>query len=159
VYTTVLVAQRPNSRSQVVRAQDGEQIFGTSLIKVSPQTGVPSLALALMRTAPNGRSGVHVHERADQLVLIVAGSGYVRLGDDRSQIGIGDTVYVPRGTWHEFGAGAQGMEAQEIFVPAGVEQEFREANRLTDGGKKSMSLAEMNRIAGKYGSHYKDPGQ
>jgi len=158
-YTAALVAQQVNSRGQVVRAQDGERIFGTSLIKVSPQSGVPNLAMALMRTPPNGRSGVHAHDKADQLVLIVRGSGYVRPGDDRTEIGVGDTIYVPRGVWHEFAAGAAGMEAQEIFVPAGVEQEFREVDRVSAGGKKPISLDEMNRIASKYGSRYKDPGQ
>jgi hypothetical protein len=81
--TTGLNGHRSSSRGQVVRVQEGERIFGTSLIKVSPRSGVPSPAMALMRTAPNGRSGVHVHERADQLVLVVRGSGYVRLAEDR----------------------------------------------------------------------------
>ena len=159
IFTTAFGAQRTASRGQVVRAQEGEPIFGTSLIKVSPRNGVPRFAMALMRTAPNGRSGVHVHERADQLVLVVGGSGYVQLAENRTEIGIGDTIYVPRGVWHEFGAGSEGMEGQEIFVPAGVEQEFREADRVSDGGKRPISLDETNRTARKYGSRYKDPGQ
>ncbi len=44
LFTTALGAQRVNSRGQVVRAQEGERIFGSSLIKVSPQSGAPNLA-------------------------------------------------------------------------------------------------------------------
>ncbi|MGH9254014.1 MAG: cupin domain-containing protein [Vicinamibacterales bacterium] len=112
-----------------------------------------------MRTAPSGRSGVHVHDRADQLVLVVRGTGYVLLADSRTEISVGDAIYVPHGVWHEFGAGPAGMEAQEIFVPPGVEQEFREADRASDGGTKPMTLNEVSRIARKYGSRYRDLGQ
>lgn len=51
------------------------------------------------------------------------------------------------------------MEAYEIFVPAGVEQEFREADQASNGGRRLMTLEEVNRIAGKYGTRYKDLGQ
>lgn len=144
----------------VLRAEEGERIFGNSFITVSPATTrAVTLTVAVMRTPPNGRSGVHVHDGADQVVFVVRGSGVATYADMRVSIREGDTVYVGRGVWHEFAAGPGGMEALEIFSPAGVEQGFREVDQATRGSARSLTLDELNDIGRKYGDRYQDVGR
>jgi quercetin dioxygenase-like cupin family protein len=149
----------PIPAGYVLHADEGEPVFGNSLIKVSPRTGAPNVALALMRTNPNGRSGLHIHHRADQIVLVTKGSGFATIGDMRTPITVGDTIFIPRGVWHEVGASTEGMEAVEIFEPGDAADEFRASDRASDGGKRTLTLDELNAISARYGSQFKDVGQ
>jgi hypothetical protein len=50
------------------------------------------------------REGVarHVHERADEVIYVVAGEGAIRIGDDSATVRAGSLVVVPNGTGHAF---------------------------------------------------------
>jgi mannose-6-phosphate isomerase-like protein (cupin superfamily) len=44
----------------------------------------------------------HRHDRHDLLVVMLRGSGGMRLGDEERPVGAGSILYVPRGTAHAF---------------------------------------------------------
>ena len=140
----------------VLQADAGERIFGTSFIKVSPRSGAPNVAVVIGPTDPNRRSGVHVHDLADQIVLVTHGSGFAVLDGKRTPLATGDTVFIPRGVWHDVGAGTEGMQTAEIFVPGGVEEEMREVDRATDSGTRPITLDQLNAIAGRHGTRHQE---
>jgi hypothetical protein len=44
----------------------------------------------------------HVHDRADEIIYVVAGEGAVRIGEDASPVKAGSLVVVPNGSAHAF---------------------------------------------------------
>lgn len=64
------------------------------------------LQLTLMSIPEGGDIGAEIHRDTDQVFLIKAGQGIVRIGSCREKmnsqrrVGEGDAVFVPAGTWH-----------------------------------------------------------
>ena len=44
----------------------------------------------------------HVHERADEIIYVVAGEGAVRIGEETNAVRAGSLVVVPNGSGHAF---------------------------------------------------------
>jgi len=57
-----------------------------------------SLAEAVV--LPGQETLLHKHLRTEELYHITAGQGLMTLGDDRFEVGVGDTVLIPPGTAH-----------------------------------------------------------
>jgi mannose-6-phosphate isomerase-like protein (cupin superfamily) len=57
-----------------------------------------SLAEAVV--LPGQETLLHQHLRTEELYHITAGHGLMTLGDDRFEVGVGDTVLIPPGTAH-----------------------------------------------------------
>ena len=57
-----------------------------------------SLAEAIV--APGQTTALHRHHRSEELYHITAGRGRMTLGDERFEVGPGDTVCIPPGTPH-----------------------------------------------------------
>lgn len=57
-----------------------------------------SLAEAVVR--PGARTRRHRHRRTEELYHFLAGEGRMELGDQRFDVGPGDTVHIPPGTPH-----------------------------------------------------------
>ncbi len=55
----------------------------------------------------------HLHPDAEEVVIVTAGSGWHRVGDQAFRIGVGDIVFVPINTPHS--AGADGPEDMTIL--------------------------------------------
>ena len=49
----------------------------------------------------------HRHDHID-VFTVERGGGTVQVGDERSAVGVGDSVVVPVGAWHHLEAGADG---------------------------------------------------
>lgn len=65
------------------------------------------------------REQPHRHDRHDLIVVMVRGSGTMRLGSEIRPVGPGSVLYVPRGTAHAFAneSGAPAL-AYAVYVPA-----------------------------------------
>jgi len=57
-------------------------------------------SLAEARVAPGGRTTLHRHHRTEELYHVLAGRGRMTLGDERFDVGPGDTVAIAPGTAH-----------------------------------------------------------
>lgn len=65
---------------------------------VAPLFASPSVSAQAISTAT--ALPLHVHERHEETVYVVAGRGRMRMGEEWFEIGPGTLVHVPRGTPH-----------------------------------------------------------
>jgi len=65
------------------------------------------------------REQPHRHDAHDLIVVMLSGSGFMRLGDEERPVGPGSILYVPRGTVHAFrNAGSEPASAYAVYTPA-----------------------------------------
>jgi mannose-6-phosphate isomerase-like protein (cupin superfamily) len=58
-------------------------------------------SLAEATVPPGGETQEHYHRASEEIYLFTHGSGRVRLGDEESDVMVGDTVVIPPGTPHK----------------------------------------------------------
>lgn len=73
-----------------------------------------------------GTSPVHVHEREDETILVLSGSGVIWAGDKRWELQPGDTAFLPRGLPHTY-LFTSDTELLTVCNPSGMEEFFRAA--------------------------------
>ncbi|MCF6211061.1 MAG: cupin domain-containing protein [Gammaproteobacteria bacterium] len=57
-------------------------------------------SLAEATVAPDETTALHRHRESEELYHITAGRGRMHLGDERFEVGVGDTVCIPPGMPH-----------------------------------------------------------
>lgn len=78
----------------------------------------PHAQLVVMSIPAGGEIGEEVHDKVDQVVSIVEGSGEAVLDDVPSQIGDGDLVLVPAGTKHNVrNVGTGDLKLYTVYAP------------------------------------------
>jgi mannose-6-phosphate isomerase-like protein (cupin superfamily) len=78
---------------------------------VREDVGAEGVGLTWYRMNPGRRTGFgHRHDTVEELYVVLAGSGRVKLGDDILDLRRGDVVRVAPATVREFEAGGAGME-------------------------------------------------
>lgn len=85
--------------------------------------------LTLVRSSMAGGAGspVHVHERDDETVHLIAGEGEFWVGDQHWTLRSGDTAFLPRGVPHTYAFTSERAEILAVCNPSGMEHFFREA--------------------------------
>lgn len=58
-------------------------------------------SLAEARLPPGGETAEHFHRTSEEIYHFVSGLGRVRVGDEESEVGPGETVVIPPGTRHK----------------------------------------------------------
>jgi mannose-6-phosphate isomerase-like protein (cupin superfamily) len=61
-------------------------------------------AVSISVVEPGAGAPLHVHPDVDEVLVVVAGTLDVRLGDERCQVGPDHTLAIPRGVPHAFTA-------------------------------------------------------
>ena len=83
----------------------GEARFANSDLETE-QTGV-----SVHRLKPGARQAFgHRHEEAEEVYVVIAGSGRVKLDDDIVEVGDRDAIRISAGTMHALEAGPEGLE-------------------------------------------------
>lgn len=107
--------------------------------------------LAVFRSTMRGgtASPVHVHEREDETVTLIDGTAIFWVGDQRWEVGAGDTVFMPRGLPHAYSFTSETADMFTVCNPAGMEEFFRAigwdlAQPLPEGW--SPDFAKMNEV-------------
>jgi mannose-6-phosphate isomerase-like protein (cupin superfamily) len=73
--------------------------------------GAKGIGLAHYRVNPGQRIGFgHTHHEAEEVYLVLSGSGRFKVDDDVFDVGPQDLVYCPPGTVRAWEAGDEGME-------------------------------------------------
>jgi mannose-6-phosphate isomerase-like protein (cupin superfamily) len=73
------------------------------------------LGLSFFRYAPGYRGrGGHSHREQEEVYVVVAGSGRIKLDDEIVELGVWDVVRVAPGTVRGFEGGAEGLEVLAI---------------------------------------------
>src|SRR5438552_2798516 len=78
-------------------------------VLVSPATGARHVTFNYIRYAPHAEFPQHLHDRSEDVFLVLEGSGWFKEGDRLTPIGPGDVVFVPPGEMHGTVAGPQAM--------------------------------------------------
>lgn len=102
------------------------------------------------RTATGGPPA-HVHRDHEELFYVLEGS-YIFVRDRAElELGVGDSIVVPRGTRHYFRTVVAQSRTLILIVPAGLEGFFREMGTALAAGM--TPLEAMTALSVRYDSH------
>ena len=94
------------------RAEGMEGRFGRSVL------GAQDIGVSHWRYAPNFRSpAAHSHREQEEVYVVVAGSGRVRLGDEVREIRQWDAIRVAPAVLRQFEAGPDGLDLLAVGGP------------------------------------------
>ncbi|WP_157434148.1 MULTISPECIES: cupin domain-containing protein [Actinoalloteichus] len=123
--------------------------FLDGALLLSGQDTDDAFALLEMRLGPEQGPDPHLHRDEDEYFHVVEGSYRFRIGDTTLDCGPGDVVKVGRGVPHQLTAGPAGGRHLTMFVPAGPEGWFIEADSLARRGE--LNLATLGPLFERYG--------
>lgn len=115
-------------------------------------------ALSIIYGEANPFNGppTHVHEREDEIFIVLDGEVVFEVDGRRFSRGPMGTAFLPRGMPHSFMTGAKGARCLTVLTPGGFEGFFAE---MAQGGfRMPQDLAAVTAIAASYGSHLLGPG-
>ncbi len=78
----------------------------------------PAQSLAESTLQPGQRTDRHYHRVAEEIYLILEGSGVVEVDGEERPVVPGDAVLIPPGAWHQLTAGEAGVRLLCTCVPA-----------------------------------------
>lgn len=67
--------------------------------------GALNQSLAEATLDPGARTRRHYHARAEEIYVVLAGSGRMEIDGDERKVRPGDAILIPAGAWHEIAAG------------------------------------------------------
>jgi mannose-6-phosphate isomerase-like protein (cupin superfamily) len=90
---------------RVIRTSDLEPIVppdGSEVREIARPPGTArNQSLAEARVPPGGETTEHFHRASEEIYHFVSGEGRMRLDDEVSEVGPGETVVIPPGTRHK----------------------------------------------------------
>jgi quercetin dioxygenase-like cupin family protein len=156
------ISGQPNMQGQgglVLRAEEGERIVRRwgypAIIKVDPRNGGSNQFVAITEVVPPGQSiPVHKHPHADEIVVLLKGSGVAIVGDTRRAVDAGAMLFAPKGEWMGFeNTGAEDAQVMGIFSNLGYEEYLR-ATSVPEGQPVTpLSPTELAEIRKKFAGH------
>ena len=153
----VVPAGRP-SGGYVLGPGDGEALVGPNggiLVKVDPRTGSARLAMGTQQVLTGRGIQVHQHAHEDEILFVHSGDAVGIVGDERSRLEAGSTVYIPQGVWH--GVENPGGEVNLVWIvsPPGLESFFRDTRSAPGAPAKTLSAEQLEDIRRKHGMRVK----
>lgn len=134
----------------IVDPNDGTRVraFGNEIqFKLTGEQTGGAFTLGLA-TVPVGSSPPpHVHEREDEMFIIIEGQYRVCVNGEWSEVGPGTVVYLPRGCEHTFQAvGDAPGKHWVLTTPSGFDKFYAKASELfaVPGPPNFAKLAEIN---------------
>jgi quercetin dioxygenase-like cupin family protein len=100
-----------------------------STLEVLVDSAVSNGQVLIMRSDSVRGNGVpvHVHEREDEIFVLLNGALTVWAGDQRRELSGGGVAVLPKGIAHTYFVTSDVATILEVIVPGGLEQAFREA--------------------------------
>jgi quercetin dioxygenase-like cupin family protein len=108
-----------------------------------------------MRLQPGRGPDPHVHIAEDEYFYVLEGEYRFRYADETIEAGPGQLIKVEQGVPHGMVTGETGGRHLTIFVPAGPEGWFVEANELAKSGE--LDQAALGPLFERYGMTQVDP--
>ena len=95
-------APRPVIRSSnAVPAQPVPRCRGTLMqVMLGPESGVPNFITRVFTVEPGGRIPCHRHDAIEHEQVVLEGSMVLSLDGRETEVGAGDTVFIPAGVSH-----------------------------------------------------------
>jgi mannose-6-phosphate isomerase-like protein (cupin superfamily) len=85
-------------RVEAFTTKDGSEIRELAGV---PTGNSQNQSLAEATVPPGGETEEHYHRASEEIYLFTHGSGRLRLGDEESEVTVGDTVVIAPGTAHK----------------------------------------------------------
>jgi len=107
-------------------------------------------------TPPGGGPALHRHNREDEIFFVVEGTLKFVVDGKQSVVGAGGFVFAPRNSVHAFvNIGTTPSRMLIACWPGGLEQPFREADRLTREG--ALTHEALDAVFAKVGVEFLGP--
>ncbi|QPM67843.1 cupin domain-containing protein [Atribacter laminatus] len=90
---------------------------GKTINVLSPEIGSKYVTLNYSEFEPKQAFTQHIHKNSEDVIIILKGSGYIRVEGKDYEIKEGDVVYIPAGEMHGTIAGDEPMIAISCQAP------------------------------------------
>ncbi|MEH0157121.1 cupin domain-containing protein [Limibacter armeniacum] len=141
------------TKSQIIKANEGRKlnvIGDHQTIKLTGKDTNGLFTLIEQNNPPGTQLPKHMHEREDEVFQLLEGEVEFTVGDTRSVLKAGDTIFLPRMIPHSFKVlGNQNARVILSIFPAGIEGMFELLSQLPDDGPPDFE--KVVRICGDYG--------
>jgi quercetin dioxygenase-like cupin family protein len=144
----------PQSEGLILQADEGERMvrrWGLPMtIKVDPRNGGSQHLVVGTEDLPPGKAiPVHKHPHADEVVLLLRGTGVATLGEQRREVTPGALLFIPQGEWVGLeNTGQETIRVVFIFSERGFDTYLR-ATSVPEGQEVTplspRELAEIRR--------------
>jgi mannose-6-phosphate isomerase-like protein (cupin superfamily) len=116
----------------------GEQIPNTPFRRVIPADATENRMVMLAVDMPVGEDvGAHVHEREDQVIVVVSGTVGATVGEEEFELTAGSVVFLPRGIPHaQWNKGDDVARVLEIYTPGGFDLVFERVGAIVASGRQ-----------------------
>ena len=91
----------------------------------------------------------HIHSREDEFVYVLAGRVLVQIGESVTSLGVGECLFLPRGSEHAVLAESPEARMLLLTLPAGIEGYYRELNRTR--ADEGDTVERLITLAARYG--------
>ena len=140
----------------VLGAAEGEHLVhfrdhGNIFIKA----GSDNLALGTQQVMRGTGIPTHRHFHMDEAFYVLEGSGTVMLNDVPHSFEQGESIFIPKNSWHGFANPEHELLLLWIVSPAGLEGFFRETCNPPGVPPKHFTREQIKKIAGNYGTEFR----
>jgi quercetin dioxygenase-like cupin family protein len=115
----------------LAQSADHEQLewLGGGVMRIMLDGKKTDGQLTMIRSAAaNGSaSPVHVHDKEDEIIVLLKGSGIFWVGDQRWELSEGGVAFLPRNVPHAYRFTSEDVDMLAVCTPAGTEDFFRAA--------------------------------
>ena len=148
------------SQGYILKDDDGTVLPGydsSLIVKVSPELGSENDITIVQKIKPGKGTGLHYHSDADEIFYVMEGTGTAVLGDKTHNIAAGDFIFIPKNLDHKIRKyDSTGILKVVFFMnKPGLLEFFKERHKQFYVDRKTMTLEELNKVAEKYGTHFK----
>ena len=135
----------------ILRSGESVRPLGPFRLLVDGEASDGRLALYQGRL-PVGGPPLHVHD-FDEVLLVMDGRVIVQLGDEQSELGAGDFVWLAAGHPHTFANPGPGtVEALGLGIPSGIEDLFAERGEYLGSLQPGVD-PDLDQMAAIYAAH------
>jgi quercetin dioxygenase-like cupin family protein len=106
---------------------------GRSILKASPRSRVSQLVLFADQAPPWDGPPLHRHDNADEIFYVLSGGGIWTMNGQAWDVEAGETVFVPRGTWHTYRTTAESTELLYVMSAPGLDEYLRAISGVVGG--------------------------
>jgi mannose-6-phosphate isomerase-like protein (cupin superfamily) len=150
----------PSNQGYVLKRDQGSVLPGSDssiIVKVSPELGSQTDLAIVQKVKPGKGTGLHYHKDVDEIFYVIEGNGTAVLGTKSYDIEAGDFIFIPKNLDHKIRKyDSSGILKVVFFMnKPGLLEFFQQRHQQFYIDKKPLTLDELNRIAEKYGTHFK----
>jgi quercetin dioxygenase-like cupin family protein len=151
-------AQAAAPKGYVIGPTEGEHLIqrgGNIFIKTDPTKGSNGLAMGTQQVLAGVGIPIHRHVDMEEAFYVIEGSGTFILNDVPHPIQKGDSIFIPRNSWHGFQNPDGELLLLWIVAPPELAAFFREFAAHPGATPVQRTKEQMDEVAHKYGTEFR----